>query len=65
MKEKSDLESYARWIKFHRDYFGKRFLYRGRIISKAAAFGLIERGEVQEQDLVKVDSDYHKKMIIV
>jgi hypothetical protein len=61
----ADEETTKNWIKFQRDYFGKRFFYKGWIISKAAAFGLIERGEVQEQDLVKVDSDYHKKIILV
>ena len=65
MKEKADPESYARWIQFQRDYHGKRFLHKGRIISKVAAFGLIERGEVLENDLVEVASDYHKKMILV
>ena len=65
MKEKADPESYARWIQFQRDYHGKRFLHKHRIISKAAAFGLVERGEVPEHDLVEVESDYHKKMIMV
>lgn len=65
MIEYSDEELTARWIKFQRDYHGKRFLHNGRILSKCAGFGLVERGEVKETELITVESDYHKKLIAV
>ena len=54
-----------RWIVFHRHYFGKRFIYKGRILSKWEAFGMIERNEISEYQLQTISTDYHKKFITV
>lgn len=65
MIELANTDLIERWKIFHKHYFGKRFKYRGIVLAKWEAFGMIERNEISEYQLQTINTDYCKKFITV